>query len=554
MEEILEKIKNEINGIKEEQKDLEELTKQCNEFRKEESDLESQRDKIGDPDSGFYQDVAQKIEEKHNEFSVANNKRMDKDKSIEKLIMKKKEEIKNQIADKKHYIDENRNVNLEDLRSIDVDKLRAEKELIEREIELNNVTKEEFDTKTDAEKKEIRKAKENYLNNKHKLAEINPTLELIETLDGKNPIEKFIELDSLDKQIDANFNKSGLDVILKDLDKKEQEKLDKQKMLDEMVKGREKREEERYFEDVQSGLRETEKRQRQEEKEENEEFEINSEPTVQEKIETVETEFKKDNKDYSKVHLRAGKEVDKVDLDIKKRVTYIEISEKDGTIIWLNNKQEERHNSIGSAFEEKKAKFKRLDIYKKCREVAGGPISGLLLKRKINPEIVMALDGYDDQLKEYIDSVDKETELPFELVHDLRETGILTKIKRNKFAKIEKKLGAKIFGKLFDKNETLKAHEDKPKELNTQEKVEKEFKEDSKDYAKVHLKAGKEVDRNNIREALKQYNEDNHIEKNAAEAFVLKQEEQKRAREVQRFTGDVLDKDGNVIRQDENQI
>ena len=209
MKEILEKIKNEINAIKKEQKNLEELTIQCDELKKQKKELETQRDEIGDPNSGFYQDVVQKIEEKNNEFIEANNERMNKNKTIEKLITEKKEEIKKHIADKKHYIDENRNV----------DKLKEEKEQLEREVELNNITREEFDTKTDAEKKEIRKAKENYLNNKHRLAEINPIIELIETLDGKDPKEKFMELNNLDKQIDTNFNKNGFDVILEELNK-----------------------------------------------------------------------------------------------------------------------------------------------------------------------------------------------------------------------------------------------------------------------------------------------------------------------------------------------
>lgn len=572
MKEILEKIKNEINAIKEEQKNLEELTIQCDELKKEESELEAQRDEIGDPNSGFYQDVVQKIEEKHNEFIVTNNKRMDKNKGVENLITEKKEEIKKHIADKKRYIDENRKVDLEDLRSINVDKLKEEKEQLEREVELNNITREEFDTKTDTEKKEIRKAKENYLNNKHRLAEINPTIELIETLDGKAPKEKFMELNNLEKQIDTNFNKDGFDVILGELNKKEQEEIDKQKMLEEMISGREKREEERYFEDVKSGLEETSKRRirednerRQEEQdglnEMPEQIEVDSEPTIQEKIEKAEKEFRKTNKDYSKVHLKAGKEVDRVGLDIKKRVTYIEISEKDGTIIWLNNKQEENHAYIGNAFEEQKAKFKRLDIYKKCREITGGPISGFLLKRKINPEIVMALDGYDDQLKDYINSVHKGEKLPFELTHDFRETGILTKIKRNKFAKIERKLGAKVFGKLFDKNETLEAHNGKTKRLNKEEigedsepaiqekieKVDKEFETSNRDYSKVHVRAGKRVDRNNIKEVLKQHNEDNHIERNALEAIKSNNEES-----AERVTGDVLDKDENEIKEDES--
>lgn len=268
MEELLERIESEINSVKEEQAKLEELTEKSAKLQEEEKQLGEELNTIKDAKSGFYQDAKQKLDEKHQEFTEANNNRMSKEKEVDKLIDEKKTEIRKQIAAQKQYLDENRNVDLADLKAIDVDKLRAEKEKLDREIELNSITREEFDKKSDSEKKEIRKAKENYLNNKHRLAEINPKLQLIDALDGKTPKEKFIELDNLDRNIESNFNKNSLDNIVHDINKTKEEKEDIEKLLEQMIAGREKREEERYYEDVKSGLEETENRRNREQKEE----------------------------------------------------------------------------------------------------------------------------------------------------------------------------------------------------------------------------------------------------------------------------------------------
>ena len=196
MKEILEKIKNEINAIKEEQKDLEKLTENTEKIKEEKKQLEEEQTTITDRESGFYKDLSEQIETKSNEFIEVNDKRMSKKSEIDKLIFVKKAEIKAELSAKKQYVDENRNTSLE---GVDLVALKAEKEKLEKEIELNNTTKLQFEEMSDSEKMAVKKAKENYLNNKHKLDKINPVIELADTLDGKTPKEKFLEIENLEK-------------------------------------------------------------------------------------------------------------------------------------------------------------------------------------------------------------------------------------------------------------------------------------------------------------------------------------------------------------------
>lgn len=62
MEELLEKIKTEIEAIKEEEVKLEELTEKSNKLGEEEEQLKKERDAISDTNSGFYQDAKEQVE------------------------------------------------------------------------------------------------------------------------------------------------------------------------------------------------------------------------------------------------------------------------------------------------------------------------------------------------------------------------------------------------------------------------------------------------------------------------------------------------------------
>lgn len=220
-----------------------------------------------------------------------------------------------------------------------------------------------------------------------------------------------------------------------------------------------------------------------------------------------------------------------------KKVKYIEILEKEGNINYYIDGDEQEHTiPIQQAFEEKKEKFKRLGISEMCKEIAGGRIKGALLKRKINPEIVAVLENDTEQLKEYISSISEKKNLPFELVHNLLNTNILSKVKLNRFVKAEEKAGAYVSGKLFDKNRAITAKE-KTKALagkvkeNVKDKTEK-----VKDFSREKISNSKNK-RNKKDFVPKVSNKNNEIEAKAKAALAEKESEKELAEGVKEVMG-----------------
>lgn len=213
IEESLQEIGKELEKLA----NLEEISKKMLE---EVKNIEEERSQINDIDSGFYKDLSQKYEEKNAQFKHADVKRMSLDKSINEMISSKKEAIVSEIKEMMKYIDENRNV---DLSGIDIQKLKDEKEKIEKEIRLNDTTKEEFEKMSDVEKNAVRKAKENYLNNKHRLEEINPTIKLSDTLKGQNPKEKFMQMETLLNRVNNGFNRDNMSKLIEIVKKEKKE-------------------------------------------------------------------------------------------------------------------------------------------------------------------------------------------------------------------------------------------------------------------------------------------------------------------------------------------
>lgn len=88
-----------------------------------------------------------------------------------------------------------------------------------------------------------------------------------------------------------------------------------------------------------------------------------------------------------------------------------------------------------------------MEIGDLCKEIAGATFPGLLLRTKVNPAIVETLKNDKETLKEYITCLYEQKELPFELVHDLRDSslGRWDKLKMWVNAKAEDKIpGTKI--------------------------------------------------------------------------------------------------------------
>lgn len=216
-----------------------------------------------------------------------------------------------------------------------------------------------------------------------------------------------------------------------------------------------------------------------------------------------------------------------------KTVEYIEILEKEGNINYYIDGDEQEHTiSIKQALEEKKDKFKRLGISDMCKEITGGRIKGALLKRKVNPEIVAALGNNTDQIKEYISNIYYEEDLPFQLVHNLEKTSILSKIKLNKFVKAEEICGAWVSGKLFDKNRAIVAKEKTKAIAGNVKEAAKEKTAKIKDFSQEKEQTAKSKGRDFVQKIP---NKDSKIEATARQAMVQKESERELANNVQKI-------------------
>ncbi len=216
-----------------------------------------------------------------------------------------------------------------------------------------------------------------------------------------------------------------------------------------------------------------------------------------------------------------------------KTVEYIEILEKEGNINYYIDGDEQEHTiSIKQALEEKKDKFKRLGISDMCKEITGGRIKGALLKRKVNPEIVAALGNNTDQIKEYISNIYYEEDLPFQLVHNLEKTSILSKIKLNKFVKAEEICGAWVSGKLFDKNRAIVAKKKTKAIAGNVKEAPKEKTAKIKDFSQEKEQTAKSKGRDFVQKIP---NKDSKIEATARQAMVQKESERELANNVQKI-------------------
>ena len=150
----------------------------------------------------------------------------------------------------------------------------------------------------------------------------------------------------------------------------------------------------------------------------------------------------------------------KLETDDKKDIS-IFISENDKVIKCKDKDGVMTNIPMDALKDENKNMFKRLDIGKKCRkikkEIKGKRLAGLTLKRKLNPEIIRALDRTEnrDLIEKYIESVYTKSEFPFELKHDLSGLKRREKLALRKYTKTEEKCGAQILGKIWDKNKAL---------------------------------------------------------------------------------------------------
>lgn len=225
MEEIRKEIFEKLNQFIEQKKEIDELEEKMTNYKKEIENKQKEMETVS-KDSGFYKDLESEKKEKEFKRSEISNDKIIKEDKVKEEVKSFKKEVIGRLKDEQKLIDENRKEDLE--KYGDIDKLKEEKEKLEEELKLNDVTPEEFAKKTPEEQRKIRTAKEQFLNNKHRLDEITPIINLTDLLDGKKPMEKYIEIgnmiDSVDKELNfENLEKYKENMINADWEKAEEE-------------------------------------------------------------------------------------------------------------------------------------------------------------------------------------------------------------------------------------------------------------------------------------------------------------------------------------------
>lgn len=430
MEKIIRELGNEISGLQKQKGEVIEIEAKMRQLQDEMKAKKAEMDEIPDKKSGFYTDLAEEFKEKDSEFKNVYIERERKRGALNKEFSEKKNDVLNKLGKKLRFVDENRNINME----VDLEALKKEKEKIEEEIKLNDTPKEEFLKMEPSDQRRVKKAKENYLNNKHRLGEISPQIDAIEAMDGKSPKDRYLEISQMIKIIDEKFTLEKIDDFKKRIDKVNENKEEetsqeendgKQEDIEEDIsQGDTTKKEDNQFKqtDTVNGFRVT---------------------TTSSPIATTPENINKEPKE-------------------SKGIENIIISERNGNAIIAFKNGEKSTSNIGEIFENKKNIYGKANIKEICKNIAGDKIRGLLLSAKVNPAIVDLLQNYSEpeMMQEYIQCLNDKKELPFELVHDLRDSklGIMNRLKMWVCARAEDKIpGTKItfVTRLWNKNKAM---------------------------------------------------------------------------------------------------
>ena len=437
MEEIIKKLGEKVKEFISKKEIVEKMDAKLLDYQKIIFEKKEEAEKINEKTSGFYKDVEEEMQENQKLHRELFNKREKEKSKLEKEIFESKEIIIKELKEKQKTIDENRNKNL---KNVNVDALKKEKEEIEEELKLNNVTKEEFLEMNPEQQGKVRKAKERYLINKKRLSEIEPTIDLVELLDGKEPKDKFLEINGIISQIDKKFNIEHIQE-LESLVKNKKEEPEKS-LEEEPEKSLEEETKQSSVEEV----KKEETKQSSAEEVKKDEPEKNEENKVVEKNASVQSENKVNlNKD--------NKHIDEPYEELANTLS-IRIKEKERIVAWTRDDGEEMEYSLDAIKSEKKGMFKRLDILTFCKDNSRNMLGALALYMKVNPAIIKAMDNNKEDIADYIDCLKNKKQFSFNLVHDLSGLNIFQKL-GNEFVDLEEKLGAVVKGKIFSKTKAL---------------------------------------------------------------------------------------------------
>lgn len=434
---LIKEFEKEIIELKKQKENITKINETNEKLLNEINAKKEEMEQIQDFKSAFYQDIYKEYTEKDDEFRVLTSKRISMEKLLKDNIEKIKQEKIEKLKDELKKVEENRNSEYVNITAEEAEQLRNEKNELQKQLKLNDITKDEYEKMPREEQIKVGYAKEQYLNNKHKLQEIEAKLKIVDLYNGKKPIERYTEINNEIDTINKEFTFENLDNIIEKWKEKEaKEQLDKD--WDEAIK-------------------------------ENEEFDRRKairkdldERTENNKKETFEENQKYTN--YSKTY-RTTKPKEELReqfeslKNIKKdRIIGIEIKEGSDIInITTKNENGEKQtskieNKIEEILKNKKKIFSEPRIEKVLNAIEPSKLKRFLLKRKLSPIVLNALNE-NEQKETIIDYVvaikNKENCENLEIKHDLSHTVLKGNLKRmmKRIAKTENKIdGMEVVG------------------------------------------------------------------------------------------------------------
>ena len=474
------------------------LEKAMDEKRQEEIKLKEEVDSKIDKNSGFYKDAENERKSKHIEWVKIFNEREKYKKDSDKEILNMKEKLIKELQEKAEKIDENRNLNKQ-----------------EREKKVNDGYKnvQELNLKLYAKKQELKYYETTLPENEEKSKIIGTKQKEIKDIDMeiKEKIGKIKVIQNEQPEKLYNEIKNEIEYIRKlTIENLENNKTDKPKEQPENNKTEKP--------EKQSENNKTEKQEEQPENNKTEKPEKQSENNKTDKPEEQQENNKTDKPEEQQENNKTGKpekqpennktekpeeqqkdnktneseEYEDIYSNSQDSVKAIHIEAATGKAYVDTFKNNKKEIDIKEAIENKKGLYNRINL-KEIMENAGveSRINQFMLKRKINPVILKAINEDEKMIEKYIYSLINEKEFPFEYKHDLENSNLSFKdmILMNRVALKESKIdgneviGAKklytiksFFGKIKNKALAKFNKKEEPKMIN--EKNEKQ--EDTK--------------------------------------------------------------------------
>ena len=469
------------------------LEKAMDEKRQEEIKLKEEVDSKIDKNSGFYKDAENERKSKHIEWVKIFNEREKYKKDSDKEILNMKEKLIKELQEKAEKIDENRNLNKQ-----------------EREKKVNDGYKnvQELNLKLYAKKQELKYYETTLPENEEKSKIIGTKQKEIKDIDMeiKEKIGKIKVIQNEEPEKLYNEIKNEIEYIRKlTIENLENNKTDKPEEQQENNKTDKPEEQpENNKTEKPEEQPENNKTEKPEEQPENNKTEKPEEQPENNKTEKPE-EQQKDNKtneseEYEDIYSNSQDSVKAIHIEAATGKAYIDT--------FKNNKKE---IDIKEAIQNRKGLYKKINL-KEIMENAGveSRINQFMLKRKINPVILEAINEDEKMTEEYIYSLIEKKEFPFEYKHDLENSNLSFKdmTLMNRVALKESKIegneviGAKklytiksFFGKIKNKALAKFNKKEEPKMINEKNerqedtKSRKEMFHESIEYTSEEQKA-----------------------------------------------------------------